>query len=111
VSSPLVVSYGCAVRLLGTVAADLRERVHLISGAWCWQYVRCSIVMCGWLYSLGGPLASKVVCSLFAYLITPIHLSKLQIRKNCILQSLRIYSSVFGLIVGVYSRNMYLIYT
>jgi hypothetical protein len=46
VSSPLVVSYGCAVRLLGTVAADLRERVCLTPGAWCWQYVGCSIVLC-----------------------------------------------------------------
>jgi hypothetical protein len=70
VSSPLVFSYGCAVRLLGTVAADLRERVRLTPGAWCWQYVGCSIVLCGWLYSLGCPLASIVVCSLFAYLIT-----------------------------------------
>jgi hypothetical protein len=28
-------------------------------------------LMCGWQYSLGGPPASNVVCSLFAYLITP----------------------------------------
>jgi hypothetical protein len=45
-SSPLVVSFGCAVRLLGIVAADLRERVRLTPGAWCWQYVGCSIVLC-----------------------------------------------------------------
>jgi hypothetical protein len=37
VSSPLGISFGCAVRLLRTVAADLRVRVRLTPGARCWQ--------------------------------------------------------------------------
>jgi hypothetical protein len=34
VRSPLGISFGCAVRLLGTIAADLRVRVHLTSDTW-----------------------------------------------------------------------------
>ena len=68
---PSGVPFGCAVRLLGTVAADLHVRVRLTPRAWCWQYVRNSNVLCGWLFPLGSPLASTVVCSLLAYLITP----------------------------------------
>jgi hypothetical protein len=44
VSSHLVISFECAVRLLGTAAVDLLVRVRLTPGVWCWQYVKVKTV-------------------------------------------------------------------
>ena len=83
VSTPLGISFGCAVRLLGIAAADLRVRVRL-TARWLVLAV-CGVLyclMCGWLFPLGGPRASKVMCSLLAHLIAPYY-TKLLVTCVC----------------------------
>ena len=79
VSSPLVISFGWAVRLLGTVAADLQVRARLTPGACCWQYVRNSVVLCGGRYFLWAILWRVKLCvrclRTLLHLITPSYLS------------------------------------